>query len=98
MPSPSVRRRPVPLTVAALGATALLLSGCAQGGGAAASSSGSPAEETTPSVKEVSHLDPRAVVSYDGGLLSVDTESGEVVEDVKQDGFLRLNNAGMGGT
>lgn len=82
--------------MAALGATALLLSGCAQGGGAAASSSGSPAEETTPSAKEVSHLAPHAVVSYDGGLLTVDTESGEVVEDVKQDGFLRLNNAGDG--
>lgn len=49
-------------------------------------------------MKEVSHLDPRAVVSYAGGLLTVDTESGEVVEDTKEDGFLRLNNAGMGGT
>ena len=84
--------------MAALGVTALLLSGCAQGGGAAASSSGSPAEETTPSAKEVSHLAPRAVVSYAGGLLSVDTESGEVVEDTKEGGFLRLNNAGTGGT
>lgn len=94
--SHTARRRPVPLTVAALGATALLLSGCAQGGRAASSSSGSPAEETTPSAKEVSHLAPRAVVSYDGGLLTVDTESGEVVEDTKEDGFLRLNNAGDG--
>ncbi len=29
-------------------------------------------------------------------LLTVDTESGEVVEDTKEDGFLRLNNAGDG--
>ncbi|MCC5671511.1 hypothetical protein [Kocuria rhizophila] len=31
-------------------------------------------------------------------LLTVDTESGEVVEDTKEGGFLHLNNAGTGGT
>ncbi|WP_259273836.1 hypothetical protein [Kocuria rhizophila] len=90
------RNAPLPLAVTCLGVTALLLSGCAQGGGAASSSSVSPSEETTPAAKEVSHLAPRAVLAYDGGLLTVDTESGEVVEDVTEDGFLRLNDAGDG--
>lgn len=90
------RNAPLPLAVTCLGVTALLLSGCAQGGGAASSSTGSPSEKVTPAAKEVSHLAPRAVLAYEGGLLTVDTESGEVVEDVAEDGFLRLNDAGDG--
>ena len=90
------RNAPLPLAVTCLGVTALLLSGCAQGGGAASSSSASPSEKATPAAKEVSHLAPRAVLAYEGGLLTVDTESGELVEDVAEDGFLRLNDAGDG--
>ena len=89
-------RRHLPLSAAVLGVGALVLSGCAQGGGAA-SSSGSPSDGTSVSAeKEVSKLTPRAVLAYDGGLLTVDTESGDVVKDVAEDGFLRLNNAGDG--
>ncbi len=39
---------------------------------------------------------PRAVLTYDGGLMTVDTETGEVVASIESEGFLRLNNAGDG--
>lgn len=46
--------------------------------------------------KEVSSLKPRLVVSYDGGLLTLDGATGKVLADVKKGGFLRLNPAGDG--
>ncbi|MDO4917956.1 hypothetical protein [Kocuria sp.] len=94
---PAVRTTRIPLSLASLGVAALVLSGCAQGDGAA-SPSASVNGTTSARAKgtEVQGLAPRAVLSYDGGLLTVDTKTGEVVEDVKQDGFLRLNNAGDG--
>lgn len=36
------------------------------------------------------------VVTYDGGLLTLDAESGEVLGTTEHEGFLRLNNAGDG--
>lgn len=95
----ALRPARVPLAVASLGVTALLLAGCVQTGGAASSSSSGSAADATARAQgptEVQSLTPRAVVSYDGGLLTVDTESGEVVADVPEDGFLRLNDAGDG--
>lgn len=46
--------------------------------------------------QEVSSLKPRLVVSYDGGLLTLDGATGKVLADVKKGGFLRLNPAGDG--
>ena len=46
--------------------------------------------------KEVSSIKPRLVVSYDGGLLTLDGATGKVLADVKKGGFLRLNPAGDG--
>ena len=93
-------RRRAPITMAAMAITALALTACGAGGnGEAGAASSSPSASQTASeaaAKEVSSLTPRAVVAYDGGLLTVDTESGEVVDDTKQDGFLRVNNAGDG--
>ncbi|MGM7668587.1 hypothetical protein [Microbacterium sp. A93] len=45
---------------------------------------------------EVASLTPRVVLAHDGGLVTLDGESGEVVHEEALDGFLRLNNAGDG--
>ncbi|PHP53164.1 hypothetical protein BW737_004740 [Actinomyces ruminis] len=45
---------------------------------------------------EVSDVDPRAAITYDGGIQIVDTSDGSVVADIKKEGFLRLNPAGDG--
>jgi len=93
-------RRRAPMTMAAMAVAALALTACGAGGkGEAGAASSSPSASETASeaaAKEVSSLTPRAVVAYDGGLLTVDTESGEVIDDTKHEGFLRLSNAGDG--
>lgn len=58
------------------------------GAGAQASASEKPVE--------VSDVDPRAAIAYDGGIQIVDTSDGTVVADIKKEGFLRLNPAGDG--
>ncbi|REE03732.1 hypothetical protein [Citricoccus muralis] len=45
---------------------------------------------------EVPTLTPRVVLSHDGGLVTLDGETGEVVHEEELAGFLRLNNAGDG--
>ncbi|WP_313816453.1 PQQ-binding-like beta-propeller repeat protein [Citricoccus sp.] len=45
---------------------------------------------------EVPTLSPRVVLSHDGGLVTLDGETGEIVHEEELDGFLRLNNAGDG--
>ncbi|ROR73078.1 hypothetical protein [Bogoriella caseilytica] len=45
---------------------------------------------------EVSTLDHRIVFTYDGGVATLDTGSGEVIDDQEIPGFLRLNAAGDG--
>lgn len=52
----------------------------------------SPSQE----LKESGSVSPRVVLAYDGGLLTIDSKTGAVINDVKQPGFLRLNNAGDG--
>lgn len=42
---------------------------------------------------EVATLPNRVVISYDGGLLTIDPKTGETLADEKIDGFTRLNNA-----
>ena len=89
-----------PMTMAAMAVAAFALTACGVSGKAESGAAASPpsASETASeaAAREVSSLTPRAVVSYAGGLLTVDTESGEVIDDTKREGFLRLNNAGDG--
>ncbi|GAA1125999.1 hypothetical protein [Arthrobacter flavus] len=102
----SITKPPLALSVAV--ATALLLSACASatpsdssdsapsagGSASAAASEEHPAEGEGQT--EVAALAPRAVLTYDGGVMTVDTESGEVLTTTEMDGFLRVNNAGDG--
>ncbi len=87
------------LTLAAAALT-MTLAAC---GSSSAGGSGSPTTaqaptEATPSEKpvEVSDVDPRAAITYDGGIQIVDTSDGSVVADIEKEGFLRLNPAGDG--
>lgn len=89
-------------------AAALLLSSCSS---AAQSGSIDPAPSASSSTSEVASdahrteeqgrievaaLAPRAVMTYAGGVMTVDTESGEVLATAEMKGFLRVNNAGDG--
>ena len=95
------------LVLSAVLATALLLSACSTdgpsdpGGAGPATSlpdSSPPAgqEPGTRNRTEVANLAPRAVLTYDGGVLTVDAETGEVVGSADLEGLLRVNNAGDG--
>lgn len=73
----------------------------AGGSGTAASTDGADAAEPVNAAQrdsraEVPTLTPRVVLSHDGGLVSLDAETGEVVHEEELAGFLRLNNAGDG--
>ncbi|MBB5749432.1 hypothetical protein [Micrococcus sp. TA1] len=81
--------------------------GAGTGGSAATVGTGasSPAASTTEgpvnaeqraSRTEVASIAPRVVLSHDGGLLTVDPESGEVVHEERKPGFWRLHHAGDG--
>ena len=93
-------------TLSGLALTALMLSACSAGtaeprnaaasSAAATPAAASPSEEATGARQEVASLTPRAVLTYDGGLMTVDAGSGEVVATTEHEGFLRLNNAGDG--
>lgn len=61
-----------------------------------ASSEAPAASDGSAERQEVASLTPRVVLSYDGGLMTVDGETGEVVGTTEHDGFLRLNSAGDG--
>ncbi|MBE0010587.1 MULTISPECIES: PQQ-like beta-propeller repeat protein [unclassified Arthrobacter] len=86
-------------------AAALLLSACstadpAGSGDLPATAAASAADDATDTDgadrTEVAALSPRAVLTYDGGVMTVDTASGEVLATTEMEGFLRLNNAGDG--
>jgi hypothetical protein len=91
-------------SAASLAALALAVSACAPGADASgtapaaeSAAAGSPVnEEQRASRTEVASISPRVVLSHDGGLITLDAESGEVVHEEDQPGFLRLNNAGDG--
>ncbi|MFC4428390.1 hypothetical protein [Citricoccus alkalitolerans] len=108
-PAPRGRHSRRFLSVGAFAAVTLALSACGAGagsGGSTQTADGSAATESaeTESVSaaqlasraEVASVTPRVVMSYDGGLVSLDGETGEVVHEEELDGFLRLNNAGDG--
>ncbi|WP_203233984.1 hypothetical protein [Actinomyces sp. 565] len=88
------------LILAAAAALTMTLTAC---GSSPAGDPGSPdttqAQATTASSEkpvEVSDVDPRAAIAYDGGIQIVDTSDGSVVADIEKEGFLRLNPAGDG--
>ncbi|WP_157002383.1 zinc metallochaperone AztD [Agromyces laixinhei] len=83
------RRSPVRFAAVAAPVLALALTGCSSpaGGERDAAAPDEHASET-----EVSA--PRVVVSYDGGLLVLEGDSLEPVDEMPLDGFLRLNPAG----
>ncbi|WP_434994597.1 hypothetical protein [Arthrobacter sp. Ld5] len=68
----------------------------APAGNSAESAAPATASEGAGDRQRVDALAPRAVLTYDGGVMTVDTESGEVLSDTETEGFLRLNNAGDG--
>ncbi|MDO5617224.1 hypothetical protein [Kocuria sp.] len=99
------RTRTVTLT-SVLAATALMMTACSTGAGSstpdargttdtsAASAEGSA--QAGESRQEVAALTPRIFVTYDGGVLALDGNTGEVQGAVETPGFLRLNHAGDG--
>ena len=82
---------------------ALLLSACSTSGSAEPDANSSLATSPTATQntaaplerREVNALAPRVVLTYDGGLMTVDTATGAVTS-TEAEGFLRLNNAGDG--
>ncbi|GAA4428881.1 zinc metallochaperone AztD [Georgenia halophila] len=81
------------LTLAACGGTG---TGTGSADPAAPSAESSTADSGPSGEVEVSTLDPRLVLTYDGGVMTLDTGSGEILDDVPLDGYLRVNQAGDG--
>ncbi|NDL60814.1 zinc metallochaperone AztD [Phytoactinopolyspora mesophila] len=86
-----LRRWAVPMGVL----TGMLLAGCA-----GTDDSSTTAADTDEHPEESSNLveapTPRLVATYDGGVLVLDAETLDVVDDIALDGFNRLNPAGDG--
>ena len=75
----------------ALTATAaLVLAGCASPQSAAPAAAGSSSR--SPSAQPAD--DPRITLTYDGGLLILNSADFSTVADLPKDGFLRVNSAG----
>lgn len=97
------------LTLAALTSASLILAGCssdgqdtdtatsaAAGSSATAAAEGHDHEYGDGSGTEVDSPQPRLVATYDGGLLTLDAITLEVLEDTDLAGFNRVNTAGDG--
>ncbi len=87
----------LPSAVLAVGLA--LLSGCSSGPSATTatgSDEGSPTAEPSVAPTELAGPEPRLVLTYDGGLLTVDAETLEVIEDTPLDGFNRISPVGDG--
>lgn len=85
------RRSPLRFAAVAAPVLALALAGCSSSAGADDESDPASSDDHA-TATEVSA--PRVVVSYDGGLLLLEGDSLEQVDDVPLGGFLRLNPAG----
>ena len=83
------------LPVTALTLSVLLLSACASPSGSPAASP-DPEPDPRPAVQEQPSASPRLVVTHEGGLTVLDTESLESVAEIPLEGFLRLSDAGDG--
>jgi len=71
------------------GVAALLLTGCSTG-------SAADTADTAPTSTDAAADGPRVAVAYEGGVLIVDGETLEVVDDLPTEEFVRLNPAGDG--
>ncbi|WP_309131123.1 zinc metallochaperone AztD [Brevibacterium sp.] len=85
---------------AVLAAGLALLGGCA--GESSETSAAAGEGETSPSARpsvpptELKKPEPRLVLTYDGGLLTLDAQTLDVIDDTQLDGFNRVNPAGDG--
>lgn len=98
--------------LAALAASALLITGCSpnneDAAPAPASSENHDAHEHAHAeghdhdvahdegLSEVSRISPRAIIATEKGITTIDTVSGDVLDATERPGFLRLNHAGDG--
>ncbi|WP_443423603.1 hypothetical protein [Brachybacterium paraconglomeratum] len=86
--------------VALLGAGVLALSACgsgtdggaSDGGGEEAGAAESPSSDRT----EVGALSPRIVLAHEGGVVTLDSADGSVLDETPVEGYVRLNPAGDG--
>ncbi|MGP5056739.1 hypothetical protein ACTXJ3_16885 [Brachybacterium paraconglomeratum] len=86
--------------VALLGAGVLALSACgsgadggaADGGGEEVGAAESPSSDRT----EVGALSPRIVLAHEGGVVTLDSADGSVLNETPVEGYVRLNPAGDG--
>lgn len=99
--STRTRRRSVAAVPAALAAAVLLLASCgdsddstAAGTSTAASATGEHDHAAEPEVVEAAQ--PRILTTYDGGILTLDADTLDVIADEKIEGFNRLNPVGDG--
>ena len=99
-------------TLAALAAAGLLLTACSTDNSGDTANNTNPEnsasaengqsvasdkkEQSAP--EETAGPSPRLVTTYDGGILTLDAETLEIIDDTKIDGFNRLNPAGDGRT
>lgn len=87
------RRLVIPLSAAAA-ATAFLLSGC---GGSEAEADGDRGDHSPEAeAEQVDEPQARLVTTYDGGILTLDAKTLEIVDDTKLEGFNRVNPVGDG--
>ncbi|MDN6537748.1 MAG: hypothetical protein L0K73_13230, partial [Corynebacterium variabile] len=91
--STRIRRRQIAAVPAALTATVLLLAGCSSDSD---SSESSDSAATTAEPEAVDAAEPRILTTYDGGILTLDANTLDVISDEKIEGFNRLNPVGDG--
>lgn len=106
--STRTRRRYIAAVPAALTAAALLLAGCGDdsdsgdstaAAGSSATASGTEEHDHDHGAVEPEAVDapqPRIVTTYDGGILTLDANTLEVIADEKLEGFNRVNPVGDG--
>lgn len=91
------RHYAAPLAATAM-VTALLLSGCSGTGAEADPDNGDHEEKAgaEANAEQVEEPQPRLITTYDGGILTLNAETLEVIEDTPLEGFNRVNPVGDG--
>ncbi|GAA1862529.1 zinc metallochaperone AztD [Brevibacterium marinum] len=86
-----------PLAATAM-VTALLLSGCSGAEAEAESDSGDHDDQSSAeaNAEQVDQPQPRLVTTYDGGILTLNAETLDVIDDTPLEGFNRVNPVGDG--
>lgn len=87
--------RKIATTASAAVAAVLLLAGCgASENEADIDNAGHDQETTSEDAEELDAPQPRLVATYDGGIMTLDAKTLEVIDDVELEGFNRLNPVG----